>query len=55
MDISEALGRHIAGDEFLGVRVIAHLAPASSVHYLAEDDYHRLGGCVHCRPGGAWR
>lgn len=47
------IGAALAGDAFLGVRVLANRALASSLHVTPDSEQHRLGGCTVCRPGGA--
>jgi hypothetical protein len=42
------LGHHLAGDGFLGVRVLLPLAPAASLHVTAAGERHGLGDCASC-------
>lgn len=41
-------GTAIAKDRFLGVRVLAHRAPQSSIHVTPDGTHHRTGACAHC-------
>jgi len=41
-------GRAVAGEAFLGVRVISHRAPMAGIHVLSLGVRHPLGACDSC-------
>lgn len=41
-------GRALAGDAFLGVRVLSHRTPLGNLHMTADGEHHVIGGCPTC-------